>query len=169
MDDSHARARDLHGARERGFTLVEVLVTISIMSVLCALAIGAWRSWTLSQNQKGGADAVETILRETQMRAVTEGVSFCVNFDVADGTYTVSRYACDDSPQQVAGPYQFNDPRIHFTSVAFTAPDGSAWTAVTFRPSGSAWPGSLSIIRDGSSKTYTLNVEGFTGRVSGNF
>lgn len=149
-----------------GFTLVEVMVTVGLLSILFAFAVGSWRNWTLAQDHKGAADGLQTVLRQTQMRAVTEGVSFCVSFDTAASTYTVSRYACDTPTQHVNGPFHVNDGRIQFADVEFQRPDGTYVDSVTFRPSGSAWPGSLTVTRPGSPVTYVVQVEGFTGRVS---
>ena len=107
-------------------------------------------------------------MRQTQVRAVTEGVNFCVKFDTAANTYTVYRYACCDplGNVKVNGPFTLGDSRLQLSNVNFTAVAPATSTEVTFRASGSATPGDLKITRSGSSKTYTLDVEGLTGRVS---
>lgn len=149
-----------------GITLIEVLVAMSLAGVLAAMAITGLRDWAVANAHKGTASAVQTTLRHTQVRAVSEGVSFCVLFDQARGTYTVNRYACNDSPVKVEGPYRVDDAKVRFTGAMFTSPDGTASTGVTFRPTGAAWPGSLKVVRAGAPKEYRVSVEGFTGRVS---
>ena len=153
-------------ARDSGFTLLEIIVVVGLVSVLAALGVGAWKSWTVAEAQKGAATDLQTVMRQTQVRAVTEGKNFCIKFGTPADTYTVYRYACDESPEKVNGPFTLGDSRVHLAGVQFHQPDGSLTTMVNFRPSGSAWPGELTITRSGSPKTYTLDVEGLTGRVS---
>ena len=107
-------------------------------------------------------------MRQTQVRAVTEGVNFCVRFDTVASTYTVYRYACHDPAGNVKvnGPFTLGDSNLHLTNVSFSSVAPATSTEVTFRASGSATPGDLKITRSGSSKSYTLDVEGLTGRVS---
>ena len=38
--------------------------------------------------------------------------------------------------------------------------------AVTFKPRGTAWAGSVQITRTGSATVHTVHVEGLTGRIS---
>lgn len=149
-----------------GMTLVEVLVAMSLAGVLAAMAITGYRGWAVASAHKGTANAVQTVLRNAQVRAVSEGVSFCVLFNQAQSTYTVNRFACNDSPQKVEGPYATDNAKVRFTGASFTSPDGTTMTGVTFRPTGAAWPGSVRVVRDGSAKEYLVTVEGFTGRVS---
>ena len=88
-----------------GVTLVEVLVAMALMGIVAAFALGGFRNWQAASDHRGTAFAIQTVLRQTQVRAVSEGVSFCVMFNDTAGTYTVNRYACDDSPERVDGPW----------------------------------------------------------------
>jgi prepilin-type N-terminal cleavage/methylation domain-containing protein len=153
--------------RDSGFTLIEMMVVVGLVSLLAAFGVGAWRQWTIAHAQSGAAADMQTILRQAQVRAVTEGYNFCVKFNTSSNTYTVYRYACGDAAMvQVGGPYKLGDPRLQLTDVSFNNPAAPDNAQLTFRPSGSATPGGLTIRRTGSSKTYTLDVEGLTGRVT---
>ena len=156
--------------RDSGFTLIEIMVVVALVSLLSALGAGAYKSWAAAHAQLGAATDMQTILRQTQVRAVTEGVPFCVKFDTTAETYTVYRHACDTAATiplvKVNGPLSLGDSHVAMTGVQFHAPDGSVGAQMTFRASGSAWPGGLTIARSGSSKTYSIAVEGLTGRVS---
>ena len=48
----------------------------------------------MAEAHKGAATDMQTVMRQTQVRAVTEGVTFCVKFDTAAETYTVYRHPC---------------------------------------------------------------------------
>lgn len=149
-----------------GVTLVEVLVAMCLMGIMAAFAVGGFRDWQAASDHRGTAYAIQTVMRQTQVRAVSEGVSFCILFNDGNETYTVNRYACNDSPQRVDGPLPMAGPSIRLSSPVFTTPDGSPSAGVTFRPTGAAWPGTVKVTRPGTSKQYVLSVEGFTGRVS---
>jgi prepilin-type N-terminal cleavage/methylation domain-containing protein len=145
--------------RDSGFTLIEVLVTITLLGVLMAIAVSGWSSWARASEQFGTARELQSVLRETQQRAVTEGTAMCVTF--ADTAYTVWRGSCTTAAPprtRVLGP-QAVASGVRLTSV--DVPLGVGFTA-----RGTSADGSVTVTRSGSSKVYTLEVDGFTGRVS---
>lgn len=152
--------------RDAGYSLVEILVAVTLMGIVLVLGVGSFRAWAVAEDQEGTVTDLQTILRQTQTRAITEGVHFCVTFDTAADTYTVNRYACGTPLQRVNGPIKPQAGTIEFQNVQFRQPDGTYSPNLTFRPTGTATAGSLQIVRAGSAKVYTLSVEGFTGRVS---
>lgn len=153
-------------SRDSGYTLIEVLVVISLMSVMMAIAVGGWNRWAQASSQSGQARELQSVLRQAQQRAITEGQAICIDFREAQNDYTVYRGACDSaSRQSVSGPIATDSADVHLVTPSFTAPSGPA-TGVTFNARGTAWPGSVKVARDGSSKVYTLSVDGLTGRVS---
>jgi type II secretory pathway pseudopilin PulG len=141
--------------------MIEVLVTISLMGILMAMAVGGWSAWTRASEQSGTARELQSTLRETQQRAVTEGTSMCVK--VSSSSYTVWRGSCTSTlppaADRVEGPMPAGRGVNITPGVAF--PQG-----VTFTPRGTSTDGSVTVTRSGSSKVYTLQIEGFTGRVS---
>jgi prepilin-type N-terminal cleavage/methylation domain-containing protein len=156
----HRRTAELHPAPNSGFTMIEVLVTISLMGILMAMAVGGWSAWTRASEQSGTARELQSTMREAQQRAVTEGMSMCVK--VSSSSYTVWRGSCTSATpiaaNRVEGPVQAGRG-VQILSGAF--PYG-----VTFTPRGTSTDGSVTVTRTGSSKVYTLQIEGFTGRVS---
>ena len=153
--------------RDSGFTLIEVLVTITLLGVLMAISISGWSSWSKAREQSGTASELESTLRQTQQRAVTEGLAMCVQFDVDADQYDVYRGACDSSSRvRVAGPISTAASSVELSAPGFTAQSGATSTGVTFYARGTAWPGTVQVTRTGESRVYTLRVEGLTGRVS---
>ena len=146
--------------RDSGYTLIELLVTISLLGILMAISVSGWSSLSKARQQSGTANEIKSTLRQTQQRAVTEGTAMCVTFTSV--AYTVSRGSCTSSAplaaNRVAGPVPAGR-RVSIASGAFPV-------GVTFTARGTSTDGSVTVSRTGSSKVYTLQVEGFTGRVS---
>jgi prepilin-type N-terminal cleavage/methylation domain-containing protein len=151
---------------ESGFTLVELVVVMALLGAMMAIAVSGWSSWAGASAHSGTAREIQTVMRQTQQRAVTEGRAMCVWFDVAADTYTVYRGACDAATrQQLVGPYSTNGSGVEIASPSFTAPSGPS-PGVTFYARGTGWPGEVSVTRSGSAKVYVLAVEGLTGHVT---
>lgn len=152
-------------SRDSGFTLIEVMITVALMGVVMAFAVSGWSSWARASEQSGTARELQTLLRSTHQRAVTEGNAMCVQFDTTSNDYTVYRGTCaDTSKVKVQGPFDTNGGQVQVASPAFTGT--TAPTGVTFFARGTATPGTVKVTRSGSSTIYTLAVEGLTGRVS---
>jgi type II secretion system protein H len=159
-------------SRNAGFTMIEVMVTIVLVGIMMAIAVGGYRSWAFAHQQSGTARTLQSVLRQSQQRAVTEGRSVCVEFNTAANTYTVYRAstptlpACSDPAKvNVRGPVTTAGKSVRLRTATFASPDGAV-AKVSFTPHGSAWAGEVTVGREGSSKVYVLTVEGLTGRVS---
>lgn len=154
--------------RDSGFTLIETLVVISLMGALMAILVSGWSGWSRASEHKGAARELQSVLRQTQQRAVTAGESLCVAFDIADNSYTVRRGTCPATTGTVlTGPVELGS-HVRLSAAAFTSTQvgDPVQTGVSFSSRGTAWPGQVSVVRDDSSKSYTVAVEGLTGRVS---
>jgi type II secretion system protein H len=151
--------------RDSGFTMIELLVTVSLLGMMMAIAVGGYNSWAKASGQSGQARELQSVMRQAQQRAITEGRAICLQFNGTQ-SYSVYRGACDSATKvQVMGPIAADTPEVHFTSPSFSGTSGAS-SGVTFNARGTAWPGSVQVTRTGSSKVYTLSVEGLTGRVS---
>lgn len=150
-----------------GFTLIELCATLAIFGVLATVSVGGIQKWTQAREHSGTASTIQSLLREAQQRAVTEGRATCVNFDVGAQLYAMYRGACNDSDRVLLESRRPDSGRVHLAAPAFIGASGSTpGPGVTFKPRGTAWPGSVQITRAGSAKVYTVSVEGLTGRVS---
>lgn len=147
-----------------GFSLPEIMVVILIMGVVAFVGVGGFQKWALASGHEGAAANMQTLMRQTHVRAVTEGISYCITFDTDQNQYTLYRYACGTATEKVNGPYKPGDSRITLSSPRFRQTDGTYQPWLTFRPSGVATEGTVIIRRAGVPKTYTVSVEGFTGR-----
>lgn len=162
----HGRFGCAPECRPAGFTLIEVMWTLAIFGILAGISVGSLQKWTKAHEHSGTATGIQSVLREAQQRAVTEGRATCVNFDVTAQTYAMYRGACNDVARVLLqGPLRTDASHVRLASPSFVGVSGPT-TGVTFKPRGTAWPGSVQVTRTGSSKAYTVSVEGLTGRVT---
>ncbi len=152
-------------ARDDGFSLIEVATAMALASVLMAMAVAGYRHWDQASEHSGTARELQSLLRSTQQRALTEGNAMCVRFDTADDSYTVLEGTCAAPGDSLEGPYDTAGDQVELVAPSFAASTGPT-TGVTFFARGTATAGSVEVIRDGSTKVYTVSVEGLTGRVS---
>jgi prepilin-type N-terminal cleavage/methylation domain-containing protein len=176
---SLAQAPDAR-CREGGFSLIEMLVTISIAGIVMATATIGFGAYSKARAESGTANNLVNSLRDAAERAQAEGRTYCVSFD-STTTWSVWRYACTTSG---AGGSALATPLggitktqgtsyLTFSGSSFTAPTtlgmayscGTSGSCVYFYPRGVASAGSLTVRRSGSTKTYTVNVGGLTSRV----
>ncbi len=73
---------------QRGFTLSELVVTISILAILFAIALPATREWRERAGNKGAARQMLTWLRQARSEAVTDSQTKQVTLDLTAKTFT---------------------------------------------------------------------------------
>lgn len=148
---------------DRGFTLVEVLLSILIAGTMSAIAVTGWRGWTNSTGQRGTADEIVATMRLAQQQAIAEGRSYCVKFDTDDNSYGMVRGLCTSGTEVVNSPIP-TQGNSELVGAIFIATDGTPMTGAQFTPRGSASPGAVVIQREDSDEWFVVKVEALTGR-----
>lgn len=154
------------GRLDQGFTMVELLVSLSIVGVMSGLAVTGWSGYARASEHSGTRNDIVSALRAANQRALAEAKPYCVTFDAPAGTWSTRRLSC--TGDIVKGPEQVEGRQISLTDAGFVQPDGSTQPQVLFTPRGTGSKGSIKLNRVGSSKVYVISVEGLTGRVSAN-
>lgn len=174
---------------ERGFTLIEMVVTMSLAGILVAAAAWGLHSYSDAQAERGTANNVISSLRDVAQRAQAEGRAYCVSFDkdpaspADSASWSVWRYSCTpwsgtdirgDAISSVKIDSKSAQGKALITSVSFATavPSGfvggcdstASLGCVYFFPRGVSSTGTLSVVRSGSSATYTVHLEGLTSR-----
>ena len=155
---------------DRGFTLVELLVTMSVGAILVGLAGTSLAGWSASNAHKGTRDEVVSSLRNVAQRALSEGRTYCVAFR-ADGSWRTYRRSCDGAGQQVQALSANTPGSALAATFTYVSGQPSACTVAAtanscayFYPRGTATKGTVTVTRTGK-PTYTVNVEQLTSRV----
>src|SRR5215510_5087639 len=74
------RSNTLH---ERGFTLVEMLVTIVVFGLLIGFSIPSYQSYALSQKLRGTSENLVQTIQLQRSRAMATGQNVTINFNTA--------------------------------------------------------------------------------------
>jgi prepilin-type N-terminal cleavage/methylation domain-containing protein len=156
---------------QSGFTLVELLVTLSVSAVLMALAGTSLASWSSSAAHKGARDEIVSALRNTAQRALSEGRTYCLAFGT-DGSWSTYRSECGSTGVLIGSGQGLGTTGetvtaafVYDSSLVSTCTTGSgASSCAYFYPRGTASRGTVTVAREGK-PTYTINVEQLTSRV----
>jgi prepilin-type N-terminal cleavage/methylation domain-containing protein len=74
-----------------GFSLIELIVVLSLMGILLAIGIPASNKLLLSYQLNGSARRVQTELQNIKMRAASENLGFQFAYGAGSGSYTIRR------------------------------------------------------------------------------
>lgn len=154
------------GGRERGFTLIELTVGMVIFSIMAAFGTSGWLRYQRSVEHRGTAQEVASALRNAQQSSLAEATTYCVQLDPVNRAYRLYKFSCGLGGIAVQPVKTTQSSRVGLSSPAFLQTDGSTSSNVMFFPRGAATKGSVKVTRQGSTKSYTISVEGLTGRVS---
>jgi prepilin-type N-terminal cleavage/methylation domain-containing protein len=74
-----------------GFSVIELLVVLSLMAILLAIGIPASNKFLLSYQLNSAARRVQTELQNVKMRAVAENLGFQFAYSAGSGSYSIRR------------------------------------------------------------------------------
>lgn len=146
---------------DSGFTLIELLVSIVLFGIVVGLAIAPYSAYRLRQSHVGTARELVAFLRRAQVHAVAEEAEYRVDI-VSTGAKMYRSNGATFVLVQEAKP---SDKRVTYSGASFVQKTGGTAASVTFYAKGSADKGTVTVVRSGSSKAYTISVEGLTARV----
>jgi prepilin-type N-terminal cleavage/methylation domain-containing protein len=165
-----------------GMTLIELMVTLSIVGVLMAIAIPTVSNYVALQEIRGAAREVEDVLRDARDAAINEGrphyVLFdpdpCCSYQVFEYTGSPATWQAKEGQVDFPDSVTFSDADVGFPGVAASpsveeVPENAAYFDTRGRyPFGSASQTSYTVTLHGRlDKTETLTLYTSTRKVTG--
>jgi prepilin-type N-terminal cleavage/methylation domain-containing protein len=169
----------------RGLTLLEMVVTLTLILIALAAAIPQTASYVRESRLRGAAFYLRGLLRETRARAAREARYVGVVFDEVDGDPVFSIYADGNSngihrldidrgiEERVREPYplcvtfpgvRYGNLPVGADSPYFPSLQIGRSKIVSFSPIGAATSGTLYLSND-YGMVYAVVILGSTGRV----
>jgi len=108
--------------KESGFTLVEIMVTVTVIAVLMAIAVPMWGQWLPSYRLNRATQDLYSSFQKAKMEAVRRNVNVVLIFDVAGQKYEmyVDSDRGFDSNEAKLGSYKIPDS-VTLDSTSFSA------------------------------------------------
>jgi general secretion pathway protein H len=147
-NDGVARAR-----RQRGFTLLEVVVTLTILGLAMVLVVGYKPPWSRGLGLRGTAAEIASGLRAARSEAIVRNRPVSFEIDLNAHRFQIGSAPVRQLPM---------DLTITLVTVAGEQ-RGSKMGGIRFNPDGSSTGGRLTLA-DGR-YTIALGVDWLTGRV----
>lgn len=112
--------------RDGGFTIIEMLVVIAILSVLFALGFGAYRDWRDAENFRAAQRTIFETLNQARSDARRESQHQTLSWAGRTGNDRLQVCRAEDDCQTVTLPYgaTFDVVDGPNTTFAYTAPFG---------------------------------------------
>lgn len=159
--------------KERGFTLLEVIVVITLFALSTLLVIPSLSRFSKSIELKGSAKKVSAILRYCRSEAVNKGKIYQVFFDSESQEVKVQSMEWmeeekgNDEKKEEKAPekkYSLPDP-VHIKEVKVGSTQyPSDLPAIEFYPNGGSNGGSI-LLDSPDRKGYRININFMTGMV----
>ncbi|HTV97597.1 MAG TPA: GspH/FimT family pseudopilin [Steroidobacteraceae bacterium] len=166
-------AATTHSTAARGFTLIELMVTVSVAGILAAIAVPAFNSFMLNDRQIGQANSLVSSFNyarsEAIKRDVTGGITVCPS---VNGTSCTGASDWQDGwiVYWPLDPNPANEPLQRVPAMSGTnsfTPSNPAVTSVVFLSSGMVASALSITICDNRGASYAHDVEvNAAGRVA---
>ena len=141
----------------RGFSLVELLVVIALISIVMAFGIPAWQNYRTNTDLKTAAREIMADIANAKQRAVTENVDvYRVSFSVGGNAYALTR-----TDGVTTGTW--NKSLAGYGNVSIASVNFSGGSVISLNRRGTATAGTLVLQNTlGSTATITVNITGRT-------
>lgn len=76
----------------KGFTLVEVVIVMALITILASFAVPAWQHYTVNTRLKTATREILADISQTRQRAISENINtYQITFNYGNNTYSLSR------------------------------------------------------------------------------
>ncbi|MGD8345109.1 MAG: GspH/FimT family pseudopilin [Desulfobacterales bacterium] len=106
----------------RGFTLMELMVTIAIVAILATIAVPNYIAWLPKRNLRSSAIDVQSAIQLAKMTAIRENTSVSLRFNTGSENYQAFIDAdADGNPDGTIFRSKEMSPGIDLTSTGFVS------------------------------------------------
>jgi len=136
----------------RGFTLLEIIMTLTLIVIVAAIAYPSYSRMTANGNLRNAARDITGDMANLKERAMAQNTQFNIVFNVGNNTYSFPGVAAEKTPASFGQD-------IRLTSAAF-----GAGSTVSFTTRGTLSQGGNVVLANGrgSTATITCNLSGRT-------
>jgi type II secretion system protein H len=140
--------------RQEGFSLVELIVVIALISIVSAISVPAWQGYKDKTNLKTAAREVTADISDAKQRAVAENTSiYRITFNSTGNSYALTR--TDTGATIWTKSLASFGSGIVISSVTFSG------STVSFQNRGTASNGSVTLRNSrGAQARITVNITG---------
>ena len=141
--------------KQSGFSLVELMVVITLLGIALAMAVPSFLDWIDSLNLRSAARSVASDIFLVRGRAVSENRAYRMTFSRADNTYRI--YKRNDSDSDWEGPFLTRSLSSLGAGVVFDFEDSKS---INFQARGTVSANTITLCNKDSDASITINFAG---------
>jgi len=148
-------------SKQRGFTLIEVMIVIVIIGVVGSLAIPAFSSWRSKQAVRSGSQALLAQMKQARVMALAENRSVAIKF--CDGSVRTGWVFDASSPKATCDPcvtLSCTENLMSLSQFSGSLTLSTNKTPITFFSRGTAGNGTVTLTAGSSSQQVVVNIIG---------
>jgi prepilin-type N-terminal cleavage/methylation domain-containing protein len=154
-----------HKARQIGFTLIELMIVITIFGIAAVASVPAMGRFLQSWRLGGNADEFANHMRSARSAAVMKNVDAVFQFNTGNGTYF---YFEDDDGDGAKDGAEYQSATFELSEGVTFQGQTLGGTTVTFESRGNALQSGTITLENRYARTRTVTLFGGTGNVTVN-
>jgi prepilin-type N-terminal cleavage/methylation domain-containing protein len=145
-----------------GFTLLELMLVISISAILIALSIPVVGRFQRSIQLNGNTDQMASMMRRARQAAVMKNVDVVFQFNMTNNTFS---YFEDDDGDGVHDNGEYKSETIVLSTGVVIDSHTLSTNKVTFGPKGNTMESGTIVLANLAQQKHTISIFGGTGNV----